>query len=284
MKKHDDFDIWLHDDDELSAIAEANVVTRETLRCWPLSVVELVTFSDGMSRVYKAFRNLPTEIQFYQQVRSQNIPRVYYSHSEADRHWLLLENVEGQCPDKLNREQIIDLCSRVREIIAGLGPAGPYRLNLSEGHYDEFIGSTVGQLERLRQEGKLSLVDEEVIAGVRAALSHPEVLRSVRGRCTVLHGDLKCDNILIRPDGEMVIIDWQNVLFGPEEIDLCHLMTDCDMDPVPIAGTGPEILRSALIMRWFADCADRWLQYWAGFYDGKIAEMAKHMRHVIESS
>jgi len=61
MKKHEQFDLWLHDDGELSELQGMNVMSRRTVQEWPLSAVERVVFSDGTSRIYKAFRNLPVE-------------------------------------------------------------------------------------------------------------------------------------------------------------------------------------------------------------------------------
>ena len=72
MKKHDDFDLRLHDNDELAEIHGADVITREPIRSWPLSAVWRVVFNDGTSRIYKAFRNLPIKIKFYEKVQVSN--------------------------------------------------------------------------------------------------------------------------------------------------------------------------------------------------------------------
>ena len=282
MKKHDTFELWLHGDDALSELHGAGVVLREPLQAWPLSVVERITFADGASRIYKAFRNLPTEADFYRAVRSRHIPKVFYSHSDGDRHWLLLEDVGGRHPGQLDREQALRLAQQAREIVSGLGPAGPYRYDLSERGYSGFVNAAVGLLRKLHQEQKLEAVDGTAIARIEEALSHPEALRAVRGRCALLHGDLKCNNILLCPDGELVLIDWQNILFGPEDIDIYTLLASQDIDPVPVAGIGPEILRMALAVKWLADCIDRWLPQWAGFYGGQIAALEENMRRVIK--
>ena len=94
---------------------------------------------------------------------------------------------------------------------------------------------------------------------------------------------MKLNNILLRPDGEMVIIDWQSILYGPENIDVYHLLAAQNIDPVPIAGIGPVILRLTLVIKWLADCIDRWIPQWAGFYDGQIVETEKQMSHVLDN-
>ena len=283
MKKHENYEIWLHSDDELSKISGMKVVKREPLRGWPLSVVERITFSDGTSRIYKAYYNLPMEAEFYRKAHSPHIPKVFFNLSDGDRHWLLLEDVNGHHPLNLNREQLLDLSRRVQKIVCGIKAIEPNRYDLSGKGYGSFIGSTIGLLSKLHLEGKLKIVDGGAIAFIEEALSHTDVLSTVHGQCTVLHGDLKCDNILVRSDGEIVIIDWQSILFGPADIDMYSLMATQAIDPVPIAGIGPEILRMALEIRWFADCLDRWMPY-PEFLDGKISNIVKHMRHVVENN
>ena len=284
MKKHTEFELWLHDDNELSDIHGATVISRQVLQEWPLSVVERVNFNDGISRIYKAFRNQPIETEFYRKVQSRHIPRVFYNHFDGDRHWLLLENISGQHPDNLNQDELLDIARRARKIICGIGTLENYRYNLSTGHFGDFVKDTVELLRKLHREEKLKKTDEETINRIEKALSHSEVLRTGQSKCALLHGDLKLNNILIRPDGEMVIIDWQSVLYGPEDIDVYHLMASQNIDPVPIAGIGPEILRLALVIKWLADCIDRWIPQWAGFYDGQIIEMEKQMRHILSDN
>ncbi|MCL2665460.1 MAG: ecdysteroid 22-kinase family protein [Defluviitaleaceae bacterium] len=281
MKKHKDFEIWLYDNDELAAVHGAKVISRELLHEWPLSVVEKITFDGSISRIYKAFNNLPVETKFYRNVKTQNIPKAFYNHSNDNRHWLLLEDAGKHYPGNLNREQTLNLAYQARKIINGLGSIDFHLYDLSEKHYPSFVNVLIGLLNNLRHNQKLKAVDEAAIARIEKALHHPEVLRATRGKCALLHGDLKCNNLLKKPDGEMIVIDWQNVLYGPEEIDIYNLMADKKMNPVSIAGIGPEILRYALAIKWLADCIDRWLPHWAEFYDGRIAETEKHIQQLV---
>jgi serine/threonine protein kinase len=283
MKKHPVFDLWLHDDEELETIAGAGICERKTLREWPLSFVEHVILQDGTSRIYKSQHGSPVEPAFYRKANSKHIPAIYYNHSYEDDHWMLLEDIDGKHPSALDREGLLSLGLNVRGITSALGNMEPYRYDLSEKGYEFFANSTVELLNVLHAGGKLKMTEVSVILRIKEALTHPEVLRTVGGRCVLLHGDLKYDNILIRPNGEVVLIDWQSVLFGPECLDIYSLMATQAMDPVPIAGIGPEILRMGLEMRWFADCLNTWMPN-AVFLDGWISNIEMHMRHVIENS
>ena len=80
-----------------------------------------------------------------------------------------------------------------------------------------------------------------------------------------------------------MLIDWQNVLYGPEERDIYNFMAYLKFDPVSMAGIGPEILRLALTVRWYAECIDRWLP-WPDFYDGKLLRLEEQLRHLADNN
>jgi len=274
--------ILLHEDNELSEILGMGIISRTQIQAWPLSFVERIKLSDNTSRIYKSFYNLPTETEFYRRVQSKHIPQVFYNNSDGDNHWLLLEDVEGQHPANLDGEQTLNLVHRTRKIINEIGSAEPYRFDLSESGYDDFISTTIELLQKLRRETKLKKADEAVINRIKEMLSSQIVLKTIHGQCVLLHGDLIYKNIIIRPDDSIVIIDWQNIFFGPENIDAYNLISN-PLIALPIAGIGPEILRLSLVIRWFAECIDRWLP-WPDFYDGKIAKLEEQMRHVVENN
>jgi aminoglycoside phosphotransferase (APT) family kinase protein len=51
-------------------------------------------------------------------------------------------------------------------------------------------------------------------------------IESLKARATaVIHRDAHLDNVLFRPDGSAVIIDWSGAAIGPPAIDLAHLLT-----------------------------------------------------------
>ncbi|MDR2492578.1 MAG: aminoglycoside phosphotransferase family protein [Coriobacteriales bacterium] len=283
MKKHIFYNLWIHDDDELAVIAESEVRSRETLREWPLSYVERVNLKNGSSRVYKAQKGSGTEYAFYRTVQATFIPKAYFCSSDGDAHWMLLEDIDGCHPVPQNSNALFDLGILARSQISSLGSECPCKHDLSKKGYSEFVDSTVGLLLALLGDGKLTVTSNDAINRLSDALSHPEVNRAVNGKGAVLHGDLKCDNILIRHDGEIMLIDWQNVMFGPEMIDVYSLLATQAVDPVSVAGIGPEILRLALEIRWFADCLNDWMPD-ATFLDAWIANTEAYIPGIIENN
>ena len=271
MKKHDYFDIWLHEDNELAEIYGFKVTARNVLHAWPLSVVERVDFENGVSLIYKAYYNLPTETDFYRNVSSKYIPKVFYNYSEGEeRHWFLFEYVIGQHPVDLNIEEITSLAYKARTIIDDLGQVKTYMHDCSESGYENFAETTLHLLN------KLKVLDTR---RMREALYHPEVLSTVNTPAKLLHGDFKCNNVIVRPDGELVIIDWHKVMLGPGNIDIYSLLANQGIDPVPIAGIGPEILRMVLEIRWIADCLDYWMV--GAKLEGWMANIEENLYHVV---
>ena len=154
MKKEER--VLLHDDDELTDILGMSFASREQLQAWPLSFVERIVLSDGTSRIYKTFYNLPVETEFYRRVRSRHIPTVFYNRSDGDQHWLILEDIAGDPPPAgLSRAQTLELARRGRTIVDGIGSATEARFCLSDKGYDDFVYSTVALLTKLRAEGSL---------------------------------------------------------------------------------------------------------------------------------
>jgi hypothetical protein len=129
----------LHEDNELTKIYGSNIISREPIRSWPLSVVERVVFNDGASQIYKVFRNFPIEIKFYEKIQSHHIPKVFYSQSNGERNYLLLEDVKGEYPEDLNQDELLNRAHQVRKIIYELGSVESFRYDLSTKGYDDFV-------------------------------------------------------------------------------------------------------------------------------------------------
>lgn len=46
---------------------------------------------------------------------------------------------------------------------------------------------------------------------------------------TVVHADIRADNLLVRPDGSMVVVDWPWAMVGPDWLDRALLMINIDL-------------------------------------------------------
>ncbi len=51
MHRHEYFDLWLHDDEELALLVQGDILERVTLHEWPLSCVEQLTMAVGCALI-----------------------------------------------------------------------------------------------------------------------------------------------------------------------------------------------------------------------------------------
>ena len=144
-----------------------------------------------------------------------------------DGHWIavIMEEIDGLCPPVPWSHPDID---RAMETLAGLAddltPSPIEGLRpISEGFDALFSG-----WRRLRSDPPqllhpwiASRLDElaEVSANTLSRL----------GGSTVVHCDIRADNLLIRPDGSMMVVDWPWALSGPEWLDRFLLLINIDL-------------------------------------------------------
>jgi Phosphotransferase enzyme family len=80
---------------------------------------------------------------------------------------------------------------------------------------DEFAAAAPSAVESGLMD-ELDRVQEDYPDLVRAFMTAPS---------TLLHGDFRLDNLLFRPDGEVVVVDWQLCGVGPAAWDVSYFIT-----------------------------------------------------------
>jgi aminoglycoside phosphotransferase (APT) family kinase protein len=122
----------------------------------------------------------------------------------------------------------VELMARLHALDAGTILPG----SAADGH-----GSGEAAAERLAFLSRLlARLEGEEPASLRAALSWLEG-RAVRVPCprvVVVHGDFHRNNVLVRPDGAALVIDWSNVRAGDPRAEVAWTRL------IASAGTGPE--------------------------------------------
>lgn len=157
--------------------------------------------------------------------RSPRVPRPIGRHD--DGHWIALamEEIDGVCPPVPWSDQHVDsamdtLAALAVDLtpnpIAGLRPA-------SDGLSSIFLG-----WQRLRDQPHPGL-DPWIDARLDELIQmSADSLRRLEGD-TVVHCDLRADNLLVRPDGSMVVVDWPWALTGPGWLDRFLLLINVDL-------------------------------------------------------
>ena len=144
-----------------------------------------------------------------------------------DGHWIAvaMEEIDGRCPPVPWSDEHVDAAMDTLEALAAdLTPSPISGLSpVPEGLASIFFG-----WQRLRDQPHPALdpwisdrLDEliELSAGALHRLDGD----------TVVHCDLRADNLLVRPDGSMVVVDWPWALTGPDSLDRLLLLINIDL-------------------------------------------------------
>jgi hypothetical protein len=151
------------------------------------------------------------------------------------RYVLVLDDVTDARPPNQTTGGSIDDARHALTALARFHAANWRRHDLLAQH--RFI-NPVNQVPRLRQatyrrnrDGFLDTFADSLTPAIVARLD--AVQESLGERldhlasdpCTVLHGDFRLDNVLFRPDGELVVIDPQLIAWGRPATDVAYFLS-----------------------------------------------------------
>jgi serine/threonine protein kinase len=166
--------------------------------------------------------------------RSPRVPRPIGRYD--DGHWIALamEEIDGECPPVPWSDEHVDAAmDTLAALAADLTPSPISELDpVAEG-----LASIFGGWQRLRDQPHPGL-DPWIAARLDELI---EVSGSSLHRLvgdTVVHCDIRADNLLVRPDGSMVVVDWPWALTGPDWLDRFLLLINIDL----YGGHDPEDL------------------------------------------
>ncbi|SRR6266511_1837872 len=157
------------------------------------------------------------------------VPRFLFSHDDGDWVALAFEDVDGRHPEAPWRQDELDrVLAAVERLADSLTPSPVDAAPVSVYFEEEFRGWR----ELAASETPLDWLDGW-------ARSHLARLAELEGRWpaaaageTLLHGDLRADNILLTPD-RVVFVDWPHASVGAAWIDLTFMLPSVAMQRGP---------------------------------------------------
>jgi Ser/Thr protein kinase RdoA (MazF antagonist) len=163
------------------------------------------------------------------------VPRLLGSFDDGDWVVLIHEDVEGRHPQTpWVAEEIHAAVRALRKLAEAVTPAPPSALPRA----DDYLASHFGGWNRLAADPPDDL-DPWVAArldDLREAADRG--LAAVATGATLSHCDIRADNLLVRPEGSVVIVDWPYGCIGPAWLDTALLA----MDVLVHGGPGDDLL------------------------------------------
>jgi hypothetical protein len=263
FKKHPYFDLMLPSNEMLEKHVGAAVIERSVRHEWPLSCVERIVFGGGVEKYCKTMRAPSMEIAAYSTLHSPLLVRAMVLAESSDSGVLLLDSFAGSHLTKevVEQDGLARFIDSLRHHLANIQGDGPVFVDLST--VDKIQTKMNEMLERLRRrfgQNVPSQIDPELIDLAERCVASREVQESFVQDAIYTNGDLSAANILVSAN-EMRVIDWQFPRVASFKVEGVNLCTSLGIEPRDIFQD--SVVAAAILckVRWFAECADVWLQW-----------------------
>jgi hypothetical protein len=291
MERHPYFDLWLHENPELSAHLGVEITGRVTLHEWPLSCVQLLHLSDGRQVIYKSqLRAASVEPDFFSAVNSGErdispVSRSLLPHAELIG---IFENCVGMIFEfihaprledvQLSEAEVVEHGNRLLHQISRFPTDLPVYIDISSpGKWSSFVQTTLSMLNSLIASKKFNLTTSAMVKGLADWSTSEAIVATFQAPAILNHGDLSGDNVFVTADGYK-IIDWQRPVRGPAELDLATYFYTMGVEPLNYIHRGIVELNWFIHLRWFVECKLHWFQP-GETYDRQVKELAELILH-----
>lgn len=279
MQRHPYFQLWLHDDAELSALLGDQVIERVVLHEWPLSCVQRIRLANGETRIYKTQRVPTVEPTFYASATSPLLVSAEILDMPDGPAALLFDDIGAATPRPLCQEETTCLAV-VDEVLRGIANISGDLPAVADIRTDEgwfaYAKSMLMELSTLVKTDTFQAVDTATIDRIAACVESPAVLEVLRSPSGYVHHDLRADNLVVTAAGFRVI-DWQRPIWGPTALDAASLMRDFGISPLVHFPPGVIQLQQLLSITWSVQCAARWFPEGVATYDATVARVATQL-------
>jgi hypothetical protein len=151
------------------------------------------------------------------------------------RYILVIEDIADARPPTQMLGGSLDDARRALEVLAQFHAANWMRPDATQRYRHIYPVDTVprvGQASYLRNRGEFverfgPLLHDGMLERLDAIQDRvPEICSALAEEpWTLLHGDYRLDNVLFRPNGEMVVLDFQGVALGRPAVDVAYFIT-----------------------------------------------------------
>lgn len=144
-----------------------------------------------------------------------------------DGHWIAvaMEDIDGGCPPVPWTSPDVEVAMAA---LAGLADDLTPSPLPGLGSVDRSLSSLFAGWRRLRAD-PVDTLDPWVAAHLGELTAAADSALARLGGQTTVHLDVRADNLLVRPDGSVVVVDWPWAAIGPDWLDRFLLMVNVDL-------------------------------------------------------
>lgn len=157
--------------------------------------------------------------------RSRVVPRLLTAYDDGDWVALVLEDVEGRPPRRPWTEEDVLACLAALETLAGLSaPEDPPLPSLTRALVEQFAG-----WRRWKEADDRAGLDPWAAERLPELDGMAHLGLQVAAGDALVHNDVRADNLLLRPDGSAVVVDWPHANQGAAWFDTLCLLHNVEL-------------------------------------------------------
>ncbi|UVI29263.1 aminoglycoside phosphotransferase family protein [Paenibacillus spongiae] len=282
MHRHPNFELWLHEDNELAAVLGSPISERATIHEWPLSCVQRIRTAAGSSYIYKVQAPPTLEVNFYTHARSELLVPVRLLEEQCGTTAMIMEDVNAPRLNDIHLEEteILEIAADLLKQIAEIGGELPAMADIrTEDRWLAYIKIALDDMRALISEGSFHQVDHELINCLERWSEAPPIMKALNSQTGYVHADLKAENVLVTPNGYRVL-DWQRPIRGPVLLDTATLLISLRIDPSRHVPIGIIQLYHFLHIAWFGQAARKWVPQGKSWFDGIIKGISVELKRL----
>ncbi|MBN2617464.1 MAG: phosphotransferase [Spirochaetales bacterium] len=271
MIKHKKYNLWLHEDSELTELLGSRIIDRVTLHEWPNSCVQKLLLDNNKRLIYKYQSGGDTESRFYEDVSSSILPKTKTLWRDDWFSCMVIEYIETPPMGILEKSdnELIKISYEIIETIKKIKDRAPIILDIGSWEkWHEMASETIKTLKQLIAENRhygSGLEDIQYMESIIFSLKMKKLYQKEIG---LIHGDLNGGNIFPQ-NNSYKIIDWQSCKIAPLELDRASFISRQGKDPSKLIN--PEIAYMLYFVNiwWLVKCQTEILK--DGNYDNSIS-------------
>lgn len=283
FEKHRCFDLLIASNETIEVEAGRQILKRSTLHEWPLSCVELITYTDQSKHICKSISGPVIEPAFYHTANSALLPSCRPIHGDSKHAIMLIEFLKGKRADEAGyvSAQAFASAEKLTSQIRGLATNVPVFMDIGpEGSWCAIYSEMCRNLRELVEQQGFTHVRKSSIDYVQSYCESSQLHAALRDDVGLIHGDLTAQNVFLEQD-TFRIIDWQFPRRGPRTIDVSIFLDSLGFDPADFVDVNYVALMLLIRIEWLTQCAVKWFPPGRHHYDIQISDMLRKLEELL---
>lgn len=256
MQKHQQYDLWIHNDQELSELFGDEIIQRKTIHQWPNSCVEKITLKGEKEIIYKFQSGGIIESLFYEQASSPILPEARTLWRDEWYSCIAIEYINTPIfgTQGKSEKELLTISKELLNLISQIKGNLPILIDISTyAKWTEMAEGTLKSLRKLIAESRQYGSGVADIDYIEERIFSPNIKAVYKGKTGLIHGDLNGGNIFLQ-NGGLKLIDWQSYKLAPVVLDQAGFFSRQGINPQKYVSPAATCMLYFIGIWWLVQC------------------------------